>query len=63
MEKAKYKPEGASWIDIGVNPVSLKNLLDAHKLITPERLIRKLWIEFKLTHEKFDRIRLKIKKR
>ncbi|MHA2119613.1 MAG: hypothetical protein ACW990_00265 [Promethearchaeota archaeon] len=63
MEKAKYKPDGAKWITLKVNPVSLQNLLDKHQLKTPETLLRKLWIEFKLSQKTFDRIQLKIRKR
>ena len=63
MRNLRNQPEGAKWITITVNPISLQNLLDKHKLFTPEALIRKLWIEFKLTTESFDRIRIKMKKR
>lgn len=62
MSNLRNRPKGAKWINITVTPVSLKNLLDRHHLRTPEALIMKLWVDFKLTTETFDRIRIKIKK-
>lgn len=63
LEKYKIKPIGASWIDLNMNQPTLDSLMRKHEVANPDKLLKKLWKDFKLQDERSDRIRIKIKKK